>query len=267
MSGGQNEPPSLDGPMAKVERANFHYTQVVEAWHDIIGDSGTYSYSVEIEDDGRKHTYGAVKFPTVDPAWGLVLGDAVHNLRSALDHLAWQLVRANGAKPSRATQFPIHGEAGGVRIAGGVDPDALALIEQVQPYHGRDEGENLRLINALDIMDKHRYLIVTAMAVGSWTRVDMSSGNVKIPPDAPYDSSVPDIIDQGRPDPTSGVKAGDIVAWFTYAAPLPNPDPNFDLLPDITFVEGPLAGKSVMEILVPLRWVQYALLPRFARFF
>ena len=36
----------------------------------------------------------------------LVIGDAVHNLRSALDHLAWQLVLANGQTPTTQTAYP-----------------------------------------------------------------------------------------------------------------------------------------------------------------
>ena len=38
---------------------------------------------------------------------GLIIGDAVHNLRSALDHLAFQLVLANGKTPVTTTEFPI----------------------------------------------------------------------------------------------------------------------------------------------------------------
>lgn len=38
--------------------------------------------------------------------WGVLIGDVVHNLRSALDHLAWQLVLRNGGESSWRTQFP-----------------------------------------------------------------------------------------------------------------------------------------------------------------
>ncbi|MDA8303258.1 MAG: hypothetical protein M0005_17365 [Actinomycetota bacterium] len=36
-----------------------------------------------------------------------LIGDCVHNLRSALDHLATYLLEANGARPSPGTHFPI----------------------------------------------------------------------------------------------------------------------------------------------------------------
>lgn len=38
---------------------------------------------------------------------GVIVGDLVHNVRSALDHLVWQLVLANAQQPTRATQFPV----------------------------------------------------------------------------------------------------------------------------------------------------------------
>jgi hypothetical protein len=45
------------------------------------------------------------RIPDAPPVhkWGLVVGDVLHNLRSALDHLAWQLVLANGKSPTSRT--------------------------------------------------------------------------------------------------------------------------------------------------------------------
>lgn len=37
----------------------------------------------------------------------MVIGDAVHNARAALDHLVWQLVLAAGNTPNRRTGFPV----------------------------------------------------------------------------------------------------------------------------------------------------------------
>src|SRR5258708_16555502 len=37
----------------------------------------------------------------------LILGNAIHNLRSALDHLAWQLVEAGGGTPIKKTPFSL----------------------------------------------------------------------------------------------------------------------------------------------------------------
>ncbi len=37
----------------------------------------------------------------------LVIGDIVHNLRSAFDHLAYQAVIAGGDTPTTNTEFPV----------------------------------------------------------------------------------------------------------------------------------------------------------------
>jgi len=189
-------------------------------------------------------------------------------LRSALDHLAWQLVVVNRGTATKWTQFPIvkNPPAQPITIDGGVDPAARAMIDDLHPYRGGNEGKNLALVNDLDIMDKHHFVIVTAMVAGTWTTIVDSGGVLNLPPSVP-DLTIPNIIDSGRPDPTRGVRVGDVVAWFVDDAPLDHPDPNFDLLPDVTFVEGPLAGRSFLEIGVLLRWLRDYLLPRFARFF
>jgi hypothetical protein len=37
----------------------------------------------------------------------IATGDAIHNLHSALDHLAWALVESNGGTPTDQTEFPL----------------------------------------------------------------------------------------------------------------------------------------------------------------
>ncbi len=45
--------------------------------------------------------------PNVPIEWFIRLGEILYNLRSALDHLVWQLVLANGKTPGRDNSFPI----------------------------------------------------------------------------------------------------------------------------------------------------------------
>ena len=77
---------------------------------------------------------------------------------------------------------------------------------------------------------------------------------------------LPEIIDHGRSDPTISLKAGDVVAWFRYATPLHDADPNLDIAPGISFKEGPLAGQSFLELGVLVRWTR-EFLTRFTPFF
>lgn len=52
-------------------------------------------------------TLGSADYPHEFVEWSVTIGEIVHNLRSALDHLVWQLVRDNGGQPSGANMFPI----------------------------------------------------------------------------------------------------------------------------------------------------------------
>jgi hypothetical protein len=96
-----------------------------------------------------------------------VLGDAVHNLRSALDHLAWALVEANGNVPDEDTQFPISRDLARFeaviprRLAGASDK-AIEAIKDLKPYKGGNHV--LWAVHELDIIDKHRLIVPVASA-------------------------------------------------------------------------------------------------------
>ncbi|HEV3192837.1 MAG TPA: hypothetical protein VGY54_20165, partial [Polyangiaceae bacterium] len=62
----------------------------------------------EPDDEGRR---GSGEWTiSVDPLGvrlNTLIGEFLHDLRSALDHIAWQLVMNNGGEPTRDTSFPI----------------------------------------------------------------------------------------------------------------------------------------------------------------
>ena len=107
---------------------------------------------------------------TADISWPLMVGDTIHNLRSALDHLACQLalLAENSIDCCAKTHFPICLEPAKFIKATRdlktlIDPKALALIEELQPYKTPDSSKTpLWTISQLDIIDKHRVLVVTA---------------------------------------------------------------------------------------------------------
>lgn len=74
--------------------------------------------------------------------YGVLIGDIAHNLRSALDHLAWELVRIGSDRQPRMprmVQFPCCDTPGefraelGKRLPG-VGAEYIAAIEDLQPY-------------------------------------------------------------------------------------------------------------------------------------
>lgn len=101
-----NSPPTLEGVVLKLLRAGNHFDALCEVCDKSIKES-TGEPFVEREGD-----WEVLRVPVREfPSWAsIVSGDYVHNLRSALDHLAWQLVKVSGAKPGSWTSFPTYGD-------------------------------------------------------------------------------------------------------------------------------------------------------------
>jgi hypothetical protein len=95
----------------------------------------------------------------------LMAGDIIHNLRSALDHLAFNLVQVGGGTPTTKTCFPIaetrekYESSKAAKVRGMTDAAKVA-IDDLHPYGGGNES--LWRIHYLDIVDKHKELIVIA---------------------------------------------------------------------------------------------------------
>lgn len=107
----------------------------------------------------------------IPPWWGVVVGEVVHHLRSALDNVVWQLVLANDEIPGDKHEFPIAKDSAwfakvAPRKLAGVSRDAFTAIEAAQPYN-RSDGKPvtdhfLWSVHQLDVVDKHRLLHVVA---------------------------------------------------------------------------------------------------------
>ena len=92
------------------------------------------------------------------------VGEIAYNLRSALDHLVYALVRDNNGTPARRHEFPIVEEERRYRKAashrlGGIAQDRLDLIEAFQPFRG-GIGHHLLMLHRICNIDKHRHLNV-----------------------------------------------------------------------------------------------------------
>jgi hypothetical protein len=94
---------------------------------------------------------------------GVLLGDVVHNLRSALDHLMWQVTLLDGGRPNRDTQFPVvledkstFDKRAQTRIPD-LSPEHRDLVEKVQPYQVEEpKRHTLAVLNKLANVDKHQ---------------------------------------------------------------------------------------------------------------
>jgi len=90
-----------------------------------------------------------------------IAGDAIQNLRSALDHLAYQLILVNGKQPTRWNGFPICEDLAAYKRekrgkVKGMRPEAKEAIDRVKPYGGGNDP--LWVLHSLNIVDKHRLI-------------------------------------------------------------------------------------------------------------
>jgi hypothetical protein len=202
----RREKPSLDGVRDKIRRANTHRDDL-NRMLDPISHLNPHPFAGEVRGDGREHLYRWHNPPIPDPDTELVLGDCVHNLRSALDHLAYQLVVLNKKPTGGRPAFPIvdcpprRGWKYRWRrlpfSVPGVSVKANRIIEDIQPYKGGDVGRRLSELRDLDNIDKHRHLLITIYAIthtatARWTGETPNYGTPRIvlPPTAPVHGEV-----------------------------------------------------------------------------
>lgn len=156
----------LDGVRIKIARANEHLKELKRRLDD-WRVSKPYPIIVEIEPDTRDQLWKVGEEPARPPDLPVV-GDILFNLRSALDHLAWQLVlKANLRKPSTRTEFPIFNDldvwkSDSPRKMAGMNDLMKDRIKALQPcftpYIYRAEA--LWGLQEYGNTDKHRTLLV-----------------------------------------------------------------------------------------------------------
>lgn len=154
---------SLVGVWAKFDRAANHLDALN---NEIAAYRRSRPYNLIRQPDVDVARYVArIKPPPVEIQ--ILIGDAIYNMRSALDHLAWELVLENGGKPvigaRNSTRFPVlypHHKRE-ANVVGGVSAAALRHVRRIQPYNGTVPDETpLGVLDDLCNIDKHRHLYV-----------------------------------------------------------------------------------------------------------
>jgi hypothetical protein len=146
-----------------------------------------------------------------------LIGEFLHDIRSSLDHLAWQLVLHNKGYPTADTTFPIlktapptnkHGQRTLPNIAGGISQTARAVIDSSQPYQfgPRYTTHPLWMLHQLWNIDKHRHVI----ARGGWPERHFVGANLpRFTYTARFESATPNMARYSLipDDPSVNVKA------------------------------------------------------------
>ncbi len=167
--------PNLESAVFKFNRALFHLNEINRLLESLANDAAVKQARAEPQFDEKRGCWlfiarNLVRFPA---AASPLLGDYFHNLRSALDHLAFQLFLDAGGDPlskgAKDVQFPIYGLRGdrkgqgdkagfrgNVRRRLPLPFMSRTVIEGYQPYPRRKGLRPLALLANLSNDDKHR---------------------------------------------------------------------------------------------------------------
>jgi hypothetical protein len=169
---------NLHGVWAKWERAVEQLAALDKEVAQFCAEP--HPYTIHSHEDRERGRYRFEIYPAwalgVPYRWGAIIGEIVHDLRSALDNLVCQLVALNGGRADVGHTFPVLAkepangfaaqtrrqwtDARGRQRHGplwGLSNAALAIIEAAQPFR-RADGLLLQRLHALWNLDKHRDL-------------------------------------------------------------------------------------------------------------
>lgn len=188
----------LAGARAKTNWAQEHYFSIRKTIHEYF-ESKPYSGTREIDFETGDVVFRAKVLKPLPAVLPLLIGDFVHNLRAAVDHVAYRLVATSGAVPDRQTQFPLcktehafyptrntlgHCPTCGKglgkerpgdlarKLHGVTDETIIKSVVRWQPFSwvepdGKERPDlaPLHTLNELDAIDKHHGLLVVGSAM------------------------------------------------------------------------------------------------------
>ena len=168
----------LSGVLLKIDRAKTHLNDF-DRRAERIKTACRKAVIRERDEQRSEYVFRFNRVPAVPALLIAVIGDAIHNLRVSLDHLAWQLVIATGSTPRTkdVTTFPIlevlptadHWGRALPQITPRVPKTLREVLDEVQPYkRAKPAHHELAVLHQLDISDKHRKLLVAVIGVQSF---------------------------------------------------------------------------------------------------
>lgn len=175
----------------KIDRAKVHAAALRDAVQQFFSTK-PYVIGAKRDHVTRKLIYFIAEARPVPDELALLAGDAIQNLATALDHLAYQIVckDTDDAPPNpRGIYFPIaddqakYDASKGSKLLG-ASPKTVARIDAVRPYRGGNDA--LWRLSRLNIIEKHRLLFTVGSQSAGMHLGKLVSSLVAgfLPPDA-----------------------------------------------------------------------------------
>lgn len=207
----------LSGCWAKLDHAKQHIDELRrEIEQTDAPNADLIPLSRHYEPNEGAVVYRIDRLMQIRDHWPLIVGDAIHDLRSALDHLMWQLAIASlGRQPNKAEarniQFPEIRRLKDFnehRLLKNIQPTDVSKLKAFQPYKRAKRGalHPLPKLVRISNTDKHRKLHLLVM----------------IPQSASFTNRV-DAFRDCVPDPTVPGPQGQPTAIIEHIVPRRNP--------------------------------------------
>jgi hypothetical protein len=193
---------ALDGPRAKVKRAEDQLRALQEDSERFFRQNPNIVDRGKFNKRAGNYPIIVTKCPCELPEqWSVLIGEIAHDLRSALDILAWKLACLNKTDPYDLTAFPIYlighsnrrgrnnrvvrqfwHKAHGLRLLQSIHSRYWGKIESFQPYKRGNKGRKnlLFLLHELNNTDKHRLIPILFASVSSHQVTGFFGGGSRI---------------------------------------------------------------------------------------
>jgi hypothetical protein len=185
----------------KHNRALSHIQNLNAACAEFIGgDPKPYYIEVGFETEPGCHVARFIELREPDLQLEATVGDIAHNLRSALDVIAWQLAIQHNHKAAnrnrRHITLPLARDEPTFRkhhLLGFISDRALTVIESLQPYNRPDRShlEALGFLSTVSNADKHR--------IATSTFANLSFSGISYKPATGSILSIDDLTKPGMP--------------------------------------------------------------------
>ncbi len=154
------------GARLKIDRADHHIRDLERQFSAFV-NTNPYTLAVGSNPETGEPAV-LIKFRQDIPAmWALIIGDAIHNLRSSLDHMTWEIIGRDSGVQDRYLKFPtgdnrVNFEASckGIKTPSQSIKDIFIAMEA---FEG-GKGNALYALNALDNVEKHAILMPVVRA-------------------------------------------------------------------------------------------------------
>lgn len=155
-----------DSGSLKIDQATKH----IDSLNELFRKQRPFSYILETNTDTRERATFAKQDKAIIDRAALICGDAIHNLRTALDHAYWEIVSpvARNDAERKTIQFPFRETEARLKKAveegfpQRVSPAFCKVLLDLKPHGEAGGNKFLYFLYAVDILDKHKLLIPAA---------------------------------------------------------------------------------------------------------